>query len=294
MNIVIKEDKNTKNKQPKVYDLGNVTTTIQDLLDNSRIIINGEQTIVLKIDSNFYLLDLKDYKNNDVYGLGSNVLESDLISLSLNINDVSAFVPGIVNNTSMQELGGVDKSINGVRIGRGTSVTETNVCLGYNALNSGGDGGDNVGIGDYSLFKITDANKNTSIGNESFKYLVDGNQNVAIGNKAGRSTIFTPDGIGPGTGSDDMTSCSTSIFIGYDTRPLDNFQNNQIVIGNEVMGKGSNTTTIGNDSTLKTYLKGILNIANAPVYLNNTTAIAAGLLVRDIYRTSTGILMIVY
>lgn len=108
MNIVIKEDKNTKNKQPKVYNLGNVTTTIQDLLDNSKIIINGEQTIVLKIDNNFYLLDLKDYKNNDVYGLGSNVLESDLISLSSlssNIKPYLSYVFMFTQDTEIDMLG---------------------------------------------------------------------------------------------------------------------------------------------------------------------------------------------
>lgn len=37
-------------------------------------------------------------------------------------NPVSATQPGIVDNTPLQELGGVDKKINGITIGRGTGV----------------------------------------------------------------------------------------------------------------------------------------------------------------------------
>lgn len=81
MNITIKENKNSKNKQPKIYDLGSVTTTIQDLLDSSSIVINGEQPIILKIGGDNYLLNLKDYNSNDVYGLGKDVLQSDLIAV---------------------------------------------------------------------------------------------------------------------------------------------------------------------------------------------------------------------
>ena len=86
MNIILDKSLKTDSKQPKVFELGQITTTLQDLLDNSTIVINGEQTIILSvIDENDnvlkYLLPL-DYKGESFYGLGQNILESDLISLT--------------------------------------------------------------------------------------------------------------------------------------------------------------------------------------------------------------------
>lgn len=88
MNIIVNIDKNTiANKQPKLYDLGEVTTSIQDLLDNSSITITNYRTIVLQfIDVDLSIkqafLNLNDYSEGDKYGLGQNILESDLIYLS--------------------------------------------------------------------------------------------------------------------------------------------------------------------------------------------------------------------
>jgi len=86
MIINILKDTKTDSVQPKVYDLGQVTTTLQDLLDESNITITDEQTIILKITDvddnvNYYLLPLPDYKGSSVYGLGKNIQDSDLINI---------------------------------------------------------------------------------------------------------------------------------------------------------------------------------------------------------------------
>jgi hypothetical protein len=88
MNIIINIDENTiENQQPKIYNLGSVITTIQDLLDNSTITITNYRTIILQfIDLDLSVkhcfLNLNDYTKGDQYGLGQNVLESDLIYFS--------------------------------------------------------------------------------------------------------------------------------------------------------------------------------------------------------------------
>lgn len=89
MIINILKDTKTDSVQPKVYNLGQVTTTLQDLLDESNITITDEQTIILKITDvddnvNYYLLPLPDYKGLSVYGLGKNIQDSDLISIGGN------------------------------------------------------------------------------------------------------------------------------------------------------------------------------------------------------------------
>lgn len=50
------------------------------------------------------------------------------------------------------------------------------------------------------------------------------------------------------------------------------------------------------DATIRLEIKasGIINITNTPTYADNTAALAGGLVAGDIYRTSTGVLMIVY
>jgi hypothetical protein len=45
-------------------------------------------------------------------------------------------------------------------------------------------------------------------------------------------------------------ACDNSTFIGYNTKPLASGQANQTVIGYNAVGLGSNTTVIGNTSTL--------------------------------------------
>jgi len=86
MIINILKDTKTDSEQPKVYDLGQITTDLQSLLDESNITITDEQTIILKITDidnnvNYYLLPLPDYKGSSVYGLGKDIQASDLISI---------------------------------------------------------------------------------------------------------------------------------------------------------------------------------------------------------------------
>ena len=52
------------------------------------------------------------------------------------------------------------------------------------------------------------------------------------------------------------TNATNSIFIGFDARPAGNTEVNQVVIGYEGRGDGSNTTVIGNTSTTSTRIAG--------------------------------------
>jgi len=53
---------------------------------------------------------------------------------------------------------------------------------------------------------------------------------------------------------------NSSVFIGVDTRALDNGQTNQNVIGHNAIGIGSNTVTLGNNNIITTALKGNVGI----------------------------------
>lgn len=102
MNIILDKSLITDSKQPKVFNLGQITTTLQDLLDNSTIVINGEQTIILSItDENDnilkYLLPL-DYKGESFYGLGKNITEEDLIEIT-DSGDIQSVSGNLVDNS---------------------------------------------------------------------------------------------------------------------------------------------------------------------------------------------------
>ena len=119
-----------------------------------------------------------------------------------------------------------------------------NSALGYLSLYENTTGQTNVGIGFYSLFKNTTGSNNTALGYTSGAYIADGSTANSISNN--------------------------SVYIGAYTKALGNDQTNQIVIGHSVIGNGSNTVTIGNDSITNTYLKGAVTLTGA---LNGTSAV---------------------
>jgi hypothetical protein len=57
-----------------------------------------------------------------------------------------------------------------------------------------------------------------------------------------------------------MTSCTKSLFLGCDTKALGQSQENQIVIGYDATGLGSNTAVLGNASITTTALRGNVGI----------------------------------
>lgn len=90
MNIIVNKNSNTNKVETKVFELGQITTTLQDLLDDSRIIVTENQIIILSIVDvddvvHKYLLPI-DYKGTGIYGLGKDITEDDLIELGGDVN----------------------------------------------------------------------------------------------------------------------------------------------------------------------------------------------------------------
>ena len=128
----------------------------------------------------------------------------------------------------------------------------SNTAIGNQSLRDNDFGFSNTAVGSSSLLSNTSGTGNTTIGNQTLLFNKTGSNNIAIGLGA---SIYTNVGIG-------ATNSNTSIFIGVDTKPqLDN-QSNQIVIGYGATGNGSNSVTLGNNSIIRTYLKGKVVIAD--------------------------------
>ena len=141
-----------------------------------------------------------------------------------------------------------------------------NLAMGPNALGNNTTGGSNTAVGRESLRDNTEGDSNTAVGQRSLGDNTTGNFNIGLGRDAGRRI----------SNGNFQTITNNSVFLGRDTRALANDQTNQIVIGHNAVGAGSNTVTLGNTSIVKTVLRGTLNAANLPTS-------AAGLQTGDIY-----------
>jgi len=142
-----------------------------------------------------------------------------------------------------------------------------NTAIGFAALFQNTVGVGNVAVGLQSLYVNTNGNTNTAVGIQSFNSLSSGSSNLALGNSSGQKI----------SDGNVLTSSTSSIFIGRDTRANANSQTNQIVIGEAAIGLGSNTVVIGNDSIATTALKGSVlvgtttDIASSKLTVESTT-----------------------
>jgi hypothetical protein len=128
---------------------------------------------------------------------------------------------------------------------------EQNTAQGANALISNTTGNNNTAQGLGSLFSNTTGNNNTAQGHVSLFGNTTGSSNSSLGAGAGRYIA---------NGSTANATGGNSVFIGADTKALADAQTNQIVIGHNATGIGSNTVTLGNDSIVTTALKGNVGI----------------------------------
>jgi hypothetical protein len=164
-------------------------------------------------------------------------------------------------------------------IGTGSLQANTtggsNTSVGVNSLLINTSGTQNTSTGASALFSNTIGNSNTAVGLQSSYNNTTGNVNVAVGLNSlfGNTTGTSNTALGHGAGhyitndAAENSISNNSVFVGSQTKAQANNQTNQIVIGHNAIGNGSNTVTIGNDSITSTFLKGNINLKGA----NNTT-----------------------
>jgi hypothetical protein len=173
---------------------------------------------------------------------------SDITAVGANALDANTTG---TNNTAVGKdaLGGCTTGSSNTALGHGAldaiTTQGSNTAIGTNALGSACDQF-NTAVGAEALAANT-SNLNVAVG-----YLALGNTAAASGNTA----IGTNAGRFRGTGTDALATGSNSVFVGYNSRASADGQSNQIVIGHDALGNGSNTTTIGNSSTTNTFIAG--------------------------------------
>jgi hypothetical protein len=163
-----------------------------------------------------------------------------------------------------------DIFVNSRRIGRGSGDITSNTVVGNSALRDNTTGSENSAFGGGALRQITTGSANTAIGFFSMLNSETGAGNVAIGNGTlqgnnGSNNVAVGNQAGAyiAGGTTLNTTCLNSVYIGTYTGPSANGNTNEIVIGQNAIGQGSNTVTIGNSSTTSNKLFGRLIHANA-------------------------------
>jgi hypothetical protein len=170
-----------------------------------------------------------------IYEKTSNKSDSYTASSSVTYASTKALVDGLSNVSTIShlEFSNTDKTV-------------------WN--NGKGNVTSNTSFGDQNLIANTSGVDNASFGFRALMYLIGlSDRVVAFGSNAGR--YF-------GTNSP-LTTALGSIFIGYNTRASADNSINETVIGNDVVGAGNNSVTLGNTSVTKTILRGVVE-TNAP------------------------------
>jgi hypothetical protein len=154
-------------------------------------------------------------------------------------------------NGSYSALTNYALRVQGIGFGRGGGAVETNTAIGSGTLINNTTGANNTGLGYRALVSNSIGSGNTAFGTLAGAY------------------------IGP-TNSSANSSGTNSTFIGYNTSPLANGDDNEVVIagGNattRTVGLGSNTTLIGNAATTQTRIMGALDLPNTTASTSSTS-----------------------
>ena len=226
----------------------------------------------------------------DVNVSGSPVTSSG--NITINIPSASATNRGLVT-TGAQTIAGAktfssDLTVNGITVGKGLASNGNNTAIGATALGSNTTGTLNTAIGIQALAFTTSGNGNTANGANSLVTNTTGGFNTASGSQSlysnstggsntaiGTNSLYSNTtgtyntGIGSGAGyyiadgSTPNTTSDFSIYLGADTKASADNAQNEIVIGYNAIGNGSNTVTIGNSSITSNKLFGKVIHADA-------------------------------
>ena len=158
-----------------------------------------------------------------------------------------------------------------------STIGSFNIGIGSDALGAGGNtGAQNVAVGYQSLTLNTSGSNNTGVGSNALRQILTGSQLTALGNNAGRYR---------GTATTGLASGTNGIYIGHQARASANALTNEIVIGADALGLGSNTAVIGATLQSAATIYGVLNL---PSGLSSTGATFTGPIISTGYQISSG------
>jgi hypothetical protein len=220
---------------------------------SNQVIVKSQHDLKANIDSPTFTGTVNGISNAMV-GLGNAENTSDLnkpistaTQTALNLKAPSSGSANYIQNqNAVVQTGqiritgsgqfGSDALINDLTVGKGTGNGALNTALGFQPIFSNTIGNGIVSVGYQSGFSNIASSNFTNLGYQAGRYLA---------NKTSAAT-----------------SIANSIFLGYRASPLADSETNQIVIGYDAVGIGSNSTVLGNSSTLRTAIYGDLLVGS--------------------------------
>jgi hypothetical protein len=154
----------------------------------------------------------------------------------------------------------------GYRAGYDITDNSRNIAIGYESLRFNDEGTFNVAVGDTALHGNRSGNFNVAIGNDALVSNTTGLRNVGVGadslstNQTGSDNVAIGFEAGQNIDGGGLNGIANdSIFIGKGSKASVNNGSNEIVIGTDAIGNGSNTITLGNTGHTDTYLFGTIH-----------------------------------
>ena len=214
------------------------------------------------------------------FGLGTSTLQSCTTgeyNVGVGVSCLTTVNTGAYNTAiGVSTLNQLTTGGDNVAIGTyaGTSIgsgSNDNTAVGYGALlgNAGNNCNYNVAIGSLAARQVTTGSNNVAIGYEADRLITSGAANTAVGAGALYNQTTTSNNVGIGSnagrylsdGTSGVSGTSNSVFIGAGTKSAAQSTTNEIVIGYNAVGAGSNTTTIGSSATTLTQLFGTVGVS---------------------------------
>lgn len=252
---------------------GNLIITPTSNFDGSIIlsiktISVSSPTFVLKNSSNTPTNEMRASASNFLIGYGagkrittgnSNVaISNDALASNTTGNWNTALgTQSLQNNTT-----GYGNSGNGVYSLYSNVDGDYNIANGYQSLFSNTTGQYNSALGAFSLGSQTTANQNTGVGYSALRNQLTGSNNVAIGFNSGRYITG---------GVTSATDANNSILIGALNKLNANSETDQVVIGTNITGNGSNTTTIEGDIIYNSDINGAKGLIDYEQFMTLTS-----------------------
>jgi len=228
-------------------------------------------------------------------GAGSVGTNTRVGQTTLIVNTTGSFNTAIGNAALAANTTGTSNSALGANALSANTIGEFNTAIGSLALLSNGSGSNNTSLGFQSSYFNSNGSNNVAIGVNTLQNCTSGNSHTFIGVSAGRNLTTSNNNIGigvnagryAGSGTTINQTSSNSAYIGYQTRASASGNTNEVVIGYDVVGLGSNTTVLGNASTVTTGIYGNLLLGtttdsgnklrvNGTIRIDGQTAATAG------------------
>lgn len=169
---------------------------------------------------------------NYMTGVGARVLEY--------VNSTGAYYATALGNDTLRNLqsGGLNTAV-GSGAGYGLTTGSNNTYAGFRTAYANKTGSDNSIVGYYAMFTAANGYSNSLVGCYCGYGAATYYGNSALGHQASRFY---------GTSNATPTSTTNGVFIGVNAYQLSASSTNEIVIGYNAVGGGSNTITLGNSS----------------------------------------------